>query len=146
MDFFRETSAMISTKRLFIPLGMYGETPIWVPVKKEAPWKTLTDMIDDGKTLAVFCRLYLHRIPASPFGIVGLMKKFGYEGAPLIPAFVLSTLTENAVRQSLIMAHGSSSIFFMRPIAVTFFVVGLFLLVFPLIPGLKKRPKGGDII
>ena len=81
------------------------------------------------------------------FGIVGfLMKKFGYEGAPLILAFVLSPLMENALRQSLIMSHGSFSIFFTRPIAVTFFVVALFLLVSPLIPGLKKRPKGGDIV
>jgi putative tricarboxylic transport membrane protein len=53
---------------------------------------------------------------------------------------------ENALRQSLIMSHGSFSIFFTRPIAVTFFVVALFLLVSPLIPGLKKRPKGGDIV
>ncbi|MFH1757888.1 MAG: tripartite tricarboxylate transporter permease [Pseudomonadota bacterium] len=81
------------------------------------------------------------------FGIVGfLMKKFEYEGAPLILAFVLSPLMENALRQSLIMSHGSFSIFFTRPIAVTFFVVALFLLVSPLIPGLKKRPQGGDIV
>ena len=33
----------------FIPLGMYGETPIWVPVKKDAPWKTLQDLIADAK-------------------------------------------------------------------------------------------------
>jgi len=81
------------------------------------------------------------------FGIVGfLMKKFEYEGAPLILAFVLSPLMENALRQSLIMSHGSFSIFFTRPIAVTFFLVALFLLISPQIPGFKKRPKGGDIV
>jgi putative tricarboxylic transport membrane protein len=81
------------------------------------------------------------------FGIVGfLMKKFKYEGAPLILAFVLSPLMENALRQSLIMSHGGFSIFFIRPIAVTFFLVALFLLISPIIPGFKKRPKGGDIV
>jgi putative tricarboxylic transport membrane protein len=81
------------------------------------------------------------------FGVVGfLMKKFGYEGAPLILAFVLSPLMENALRQSLIMSRGSFSIFFTRPIALTFFLAALFLLISPLIPGFKKRPKGGDIV
>ena len=76
------------------------------------------------------------------FGIVGfLMKKFNYEGAPLILAFVLSPLMENALRQSLIMSHGSFAIFFTRPIALVFLIVALFLLISPLIPGFKKRSK-----
>lgn len=81
------------------------------------------------------------------FGIVGyLMKKFEYEGAPLILAFVLSPLLENALRQSLIMSHGSFAIFLTRPISLVFFIVSILLLVSPLVPGLKKRPKGGDIV
>jgi putative tricarboxylic transport membrane protein len=81
------------------------------------------------------------------FGIIGfLMKKFAYEGAPLILAFVLSPLMENALRQSLIMSHGSFTIFVTRPIALFFFAGAIFLLLSPLIPGLKKRPKGGDIV
>ncbi len=81
------------------------------------------------------------------FGVVGfLMKKFGYEGAPLILAFVLSPLMENALRQSLIMSRGSFSIFFTRPIALTFLLAALFLLISPLIPGFKKRPQGGDLV
>jgi putative tricarboxylic transport membrane protein len=81
------------------------------------------------------------------FGVVGfLMKKFGYEGAPLILAFVLSPLMENALRQSLIMSRGSFSIFFTRPIALAFFLAALFLLISPLVPGFKKRRKGGEIV
>jgi len=77
------------------------------------------------------------------FGIVGyLMKKFAYEGAPLILAFVLSPLFENALRQSLIMSHGSFMIFLTRPISFIFFIASIFLLFSPLIPGLKKRPTG----
>ncbi len=33
----------------FIPLGIYGETPIWVPVKNDSPWKTLQDLIAEAK-------------------------------------------------------------------------------------------------
>jgi tripartite-type tricarboxylate transporter receptor subunit TctC len=33
----------------FIVLGIYGETPIWVVVKKDAPWKTLKDLVAEAK-------------------------------------------------------------------------------------------------
>jgi len=80
------------------------------------------------------------------FGVVGyFMKKLEYEGAPLILAFVLSPMLENALRQSLIMSHGSFSIFFTRPISLIFIVVAIFLLVSPLIPGLQKRPKAAEL-
>lgn len=34
----------------FIPLGIYGYTPIWVVVKKDAPWKTLEDLVAEAKS------------------------------------------------------------------------------------------------
>jgi tripartite-type tricarboxylate transporter receptor subunit TctC len=33
----------------FIVLGIYGETPIWVVVKKDATWKTLNDLVAEAK-------------------------------------------------------------------------------------------------
>jgi TctA family transporter len=50
------------------------------------------------------------------------------------------------VRQSLIMSHGSFSIFVTRPISAGFFVVAIFLLVSPLISVLKKGPKEERLI
>jgi len=80
------------------------------------------------------------------FGVVGyLMKKFAYEGAPLILAFVLSPLLENALRQSLIMSDGDFFIFFSRPISLLLILAALFLLALPLLPGLRRRPRGGDL-
>jgi putative tricarboxylic transport membrane protein len=80
------------------------------------------------------------------FGVVGyLMKKFAYEGAPLILAFVLSPLLENALRQSLIMSDGDFFIFFSRPISLLLILAAFFLLVLPLLPGLRRRPQGGDL-
>lgn len=77
------------------------------------------------------------------FGIVGyLMKKYGYEPAPLVLAFVLGPILEVAFRQSLIISHGSFMIFVSRPVSAVFLFITLFLLVSPLILKLfgKKRP------
>jgi putative tricarboxylic transport membrane protein len=76
------------------------------------------------------------------FGIIGyLMKKYGFEGAPLILAFVLSPLMENSLRQALIMSRGSFGIFFTRPISLIFFILAIVLLASPFIPGLSKKKK-----
>jgi putative tricarboxylic transport membrane protein len=53
-----------------------------------------------------------------------LMRKFGFELAPLALAYVLSPMLETALRQSLSISNGSFFIFFLRPIsAVTMLVV-----------------------
>ncbi len=120
---------------------------IWVKILK-IPYTILFPLI------LLFCLIGVYSLNNNAyeivimivFGVVGyLMKKFSYEGAPLILAFVLSPLLENALRQSLIMSQGRFSVFFTRPISLFLIVVALFLLVMPLIPGLKKRPKGGDV-
>jgi putative tricarboxylic transport membrane protein len=70
----------------------------------------------------------------SIFGVLGyLMKKVGFEGAPMILAFVLGPRFENAFRQSLIMSHGSFMIFLTRPISLGFIVIIAILLFSPLI-------------
>jgi putative tricarboxylic transport membrane protein len=67
------------------------------------------------------------------FGIAGyLMKKFDYEGAPLILAMVIGPMMEEALRQSLILSGGRFAIFVSRPIAAGFIVAALLLLVLPL--------------
>ena len=52
------------------------------------------------------------------FGVVGyLLRKLDYPMAPMVLAIVLGPLAETSMRQSLLIAHGSPSIFFTRPIA-----------------------------
>jgi putative tricarboxylic transport membrane protein len=64
------------------------------------------------------------------FGIVGfLFKKFKYEPAPLILAFILGSMLENSLRQSLLMSEGSFSIFFTRPISASSLIIVLLLLL-----------------
>lgn len=129
---------------LILNLPLIG---IWVKILK-IPYPILFPLI------LLFCLIGVYSVNNNIFeiiimiifGIVGyLMKKFAYEGAPLILAFVLSPMIENALRQSLIMSHGSFSIFFTQPISFALLAIAIFLLASPLLPGLRKRPKGGEI-
>jgi putative tricarboxylic transport membrane protein len=78
------------------------------------------------------------------FGILGyLMKKYDYEPAPLILAFVLGPMFENAFRQSLIISGGSPLIFLSRPIAATFLLISFALLLSPLALKVLGRQRPG---
>jgi putative tricarboxylic transport membrane protein len=62
------------------------------------------------------------------FGVIGyLMRKCGFEPAPLVLAYVLGPLLEKSLRQSLILSQGSPWIFFHRPISLV--LTGIVLLV-----------------
>jgi len=73
------------------------------------------------------------------FGVAGyLMKKFRYEGAPLVLALVLGRMLESNFRQSLILARGDFSIFVSRPISLAFLAVAALLLIIPVFTQRKK--------
>jgi len=67
------------------------------------------------------------------------MKKFGYQGAPLVMALVLGPMFEGALRQSLIISNGSLLIFFSRPISAAFMILSIIILLSPI--GLKLLRK-----
>lgn len=76
------------------------------------------------------------------FGIVGyLMRKFEYEPAPLILAYVLSPLLENALRQSLILSGGSMQIFVSRPISAACLALAAVLLASSILPRIREKRK-----
>lgn len=65
-------------------------------------------------------------------GVVGyVFKKLRYPLAPLVVALVLGDMTEQALRQSLIMSQGSVAVFLTRPIAATFVVLSVILFLLP---------------
>jgi len=67
------------------------------------------------------------------FSFVGLlMKKFGFEPAPLVLAFVLGPLLETTLRRSLIQSDGSLLIFLQRPISATLILFSILVLTAPL--------------
>ena len=62
------------------------------------------------------------------FGIIGyLMRKFEYDGAPFLIAVVLGPMMENNLRQSLLISKGALTIFFTRPISVSFLLAALIM-------------------
>jgi putative tricarboxylic transport membrane protein len=125
---------------LLLNLPLIG---LWVQVLK-VPYRILFPMI------LLFCLIGAYSINYSTmdilimivFGIVGyLMKKFQYEGAPLVLAYVLGPMLEMSLRQSLTMSDGQFSIFFTRPISAIGIVVAILLVLSPLLPWIgKKRP------
>ena len=74
------------------------------------------------------------------FGVLGyLMRKFGYEPAPLVLAFVLGPMLENNLRKSLILSQGDLMTFVTRPISATCLALAVVLLIGPLLPSLRKK-------
>ena len=65
------------------------------------------------------------------FGVIGyFMTKFGFATAPMLIAFILEPIGEQAIRQSLLLSDGSVLIFFTRPIAVAFIALTIFAIIF----------------
>ena len=114
--------------------------PVWVKVLK-VPYYLLYPLI------LLFCLIGAYSLENSNadiiimlvFGILGfLMKKFRYEGAPMILALVLGQKLETALRRSLIMSHGDFSIFISRPISLGFLITAALLLIVPIVTQRKK--------
>ena len=125
---------------LLLNLPMIG---IWVQVLK-IPYRILFPLI------LLFCLIGAYSINNSVadvlimifFGIVGyLMRKFEYEGAPLILAYVLGPMLEISLRQSLTISSGSFAIFFTRPIAAGGMLLAILLILSPLLPRIRKKRR-----
>jgi putative tricarboxylic transport membrane protein len=62
------------------------------------------------------------------FGLIGyFFRKFRYEPAPLIMAFILGPMLEKSLRQSFLMSHGDFSIFFTRAISAGCLILSLLI-------------------
>ncbi len=116
---------------------------IWVQVLK-VPYKVLFPLI------LLFCLIGAYSINNSTFdiaimlvfGVLGyLMRKYNYEGAPMVLAFVLGPMLENSLRQSLLLSDGSFMIFFTRPIAAVGMSVTLIMLLSTVVPIFRKKRK-----
>ncbi|WP_440679551.1 tripartite tricarboxylate transporter permease [Candidatus Pelagibacter sp. HIMB1517] len=73
------------------------------------------------------------------FGIIGyVMRKFGFSVVPVIIGLILGQLVELTLRQSLVIFDGNWTLFFTRPIVVTFFILSVVALIFP---NIRKKNK-----
>lgn len=76
------------------------------------------------------------------FGIIGyVLRKFKYEEAPLVLAFILGPLLETTFRQSLVISNGQVSIFLTRPISCAALMLGIALLASSGL-GIFRRTRG----
>jgi putative tricarboxylic transport membrane protein len=64
------------------------------------------------------------------FGVLGyFMRKLGFPMAPMVLATVLAQMLEASFQQSLLISQGSFLVFFTRPIAAAFMVLGFLSVV-----------------
>ena len=123
---------------LLLNLPLIG---IWVQVLK-VPYRILFPLI------LLLCVIGVYSVNSSTFdlvlmivfgGVGYLMRKFGYESAPLILALVLGPMLEKALLQSLLMSKGSFVIFISRPISGVTLGIAFLLLLSNILPFIKKH-------
>ena len=79
---------------------------------------------------------------AAALGIVGyLFIKLGCEPAPLILGFVLGPLMEENLRRAMLISRGDPTVFFTRPISLSFMLVTLLLVIFMVAPAMRKKKE-----
>jgi putative tricarboxylic transport membrane protein len=109
--------------------------PVWVQILKIPYWALYPAILVLAVVGVYSVRSSMTDVyMMAAFGLLGyLFGKFGMPAAPLLMAFVLGPMAENAVRQSLVLSDNDPLIFLERPISATIFgaavVVGLFLVV-----------------
>jgi putative tricarboxylic transport membrane protein len=128
---------------LILNLPLIG---IWVKLLK-VPYWVLAPII------LLFCLVGAYSIDGYVYdallvvliGILGyLMRKFQYEAAPFILAFILGPMFETTFRQSLIYSFGDLLVFFKRPISAAFIVLALFVIASSVV-GIKRKIKAREI-
>ncbi|MBC7780269.1 MAG: tripartite tricarboxylate transporter permease [Proteobacteria bacterium] len=74
------------------------------------------------------------------FGVVGYaFMKFGCEPAPMLLGFILGPLMEENLRRALLISRGDPTVFFTRPISLTFLVLAAGALLVIVLPAVRKK-------
>jgi putative tricarboxylic transport membrane protein len=116
---------------------------IWIQVLK-IPYRVLFPII------LVFCAVGSFSMNNSifdvymmtVFGVIGFfMKRYGYETAVLVLAFVIGPIMEQSLRQSLLLGEGSFTIFLTRPISLGLIVLSALLILSSAIPAIARRRR-----
>lgn len=117
--------------------------PMWVQVLR-VPYRLLFPLI------VLFCLIGAYSLNNSifdvlvmlGFGFLGyLFRKFGYESAPLILAFVLGPILELSLRQSLLLSKGDFLIFLRRPISAVAILLAVMIVATTLVPHFRKAKE-----
>jgi putative tricarboxylic transport membrane protein len=114
---------------------------MWVQVLK-VPYNVLFPLILMFCVVGVFAsgNAAFDVLVMAVFGVLGYVwRKFGYELAPMVLAFVLGPMLENNLRKSLILSQGDFAIFVHKPISAACLALAALILIVPLLPGLSRK-------
>jgi putative tricarboxylic transport membrane protein len=143
-DFVWGLIASMYTSNIIGVLVVLAFVPFFAAILR-VPFAILTPVI------VVVCAIGAYAVSSRPidiwymllFGVIGyVFKKLDYPIAPLVLALVLGDLSENALRQSLIMSQGSLAVFVTRPIAGVITAAALFFLLMPVLTPWWRRLRG----
>ncbi|HEX2828645.1 MAG TPA: tripartite tricarboxylate transporter permease, partial [Burkholderiales bacterium] len=74
------------------------------------------------------------------FGLVGFVwMRFEMQPAPMLLGFVLGPLMEENLRRALLISRGDASVFFTRPISLSFMIATLVILIIMALPAIRKK-------
>ena len=114
---------------------------MWVSLLK-VPYRILYPCI------LLFCVIGVYSINNNAFDAIltALFGLFGYilvktesEPAPMLLGYILGPLMEENLRRAMLLARGDFFVFFQRPISATLLVVAILLLLFVLLPSIRKK-------
>jgi putative tricarboxylic transport membrane protein len=116
--------------------------PVWVKILKIPYWVLYPAILVLGVVGVYSVRSSMFDVfMLTGFGLIGyVMRKLGVPAAPMLMAFVLGPLAENAVRQSLVLSNDDPLIFVERPIAAVIFGAALLAVIAVVITGRRRRP------
>jgi TctA family transporter len=73
------------------------------------------------------------------FGVIGyILMKLDCEPAPLLLGFLLGPMMEVYMRRAMLLSRGDPWIFFQRPLSLAFLVIATALLIFIVLPNVRK--------
>jgi TctA family transporter len=73
------------------------------------------------------------------FGVLGyIFIKLGCEPAPLLLGFLLGPLMEVYMRRAMLLSRGDPWIFLQRPLSLAFLLIAAVVLIFILLPNIRK--------
>lgn len=114
---------------------------LWVSLLK-VPYRILYPCI------LLFCVIGVYSINnnafdailTASFGLFGyVLVKTECEPAPMLLGYILGPLMEENLRRAMLLARGDFFVFFQRPISATLLSIAILLLVFVLLPNIRKK-------
>ena len=76
------------------------------------------------------------------FGLLGFVwAKLGFNMTPMLLGFVLGPMMEEHLRRAMLMSRGDPTVFFNRPLSLTFMIATVLILLVVLLPAFKRNRK-----